>query len=72
MKLGFRYTSRREIRSKRIKTAGKESFMKISGWINIGGYIEETGGPRKPYRRRKTSNCWCRNTYRREKYWCRV
>ena len=27
--------------------------MKISGWINIGGYIEETGGPRKPYRRRK-------------------
>ena len=63
VKLGYKY--KQEIKNKRINTVGKESFMKISGWINIGGYIEETGGPRKPYRCRKTSNCWCCNTYRR-------
>jgi hypothetical protein len=72
VKLGYRYTRGSEIRSKRIKTAGKESFMKISGWINIGGYIEETGDPRKPYRRRKTSNSWSRNTDKRGNCWCTI
>jgi hypothetical protein len=39
VKLGYKY--KQEIKNKRINTAGKESFMKISGWITVGGYIKE-------------------------------